>query len=76
MESTLVRGSDSVMSVLSTKVYEQTEAEAVEMFERRTRDELGVSAETFLAAYDSGNLPPEWSRESVFRLEMLLPSIR
>lgn len=64
------------MSMTSTTVSELTEAEAAEMFERRCQKELGVSARTFLAAYDAKRFPESWSREAVFRLEMLLPFIR
>lgn len=71
-------GTESEMStsVVSSTVTELTTEQASAMFERRCREELGVSSEEFLAAIAAGELPSGWSPEAASRLEMLLPFVR
>jgi hypothetical protein len=63
-------------SLVSSTVTELSSAEAAAMFERRCHEELGVTAEEFLAAVDAGRIPDQWACDSVARLEMLLPFVR
>ena len=62
--------------MMTSTVSELATTEAAEMFERRCREELGVSASEFLAAVDAGEIPDDWACDSVARLEMLLPFVR
>lgn len=64
------------MTVMDTRVVEVSEHQAADLFDRRCRAELGVSAVEFLLALDKRRLPKEWPAAAVARLEMLLPFIR
>lgn len=57
-------------------VNELSEEDAHELFDAACKRELQVSADEFLAAYDSDELPSEWSAEAVSRVEFLLPFVR
>lgn len=58
------------------QVREATMSEAMDLFERRCREELKVSADEFLAAHEAGSYPQEWDASSVSRVEFLLPFAR
>jgi hypothetical protein len=66
----------SVTDVTTSPVTELTVEEARAMFEKRCREELGVSADEFRAQIQSGDIPPDWPAEAVARLEILLPFAR
>lgn len=66
----------SSVDVAGVTVVELTPEEGRAVFDEQTRAELGVSGTDFLAAYQAGRLPSDWSAESVCRLEMLLPFTR
>ena len=58
------------------QVIEANMSEAVDLFERRCREELGVSAETFLRMHEVGKYPDRWDPAAVSRVEFLLPFAR
>lgn len=64
------------MSVMETSVVELTADAGLRILDRETRKELGVSAQEFLDAYESGEFPDEWDVTALSRLEMLLPLAR
>lgn len=57
-------------------IEELDEEQGRALFERACQRELGVSAEEFLAACDSGDLPDDWDLPAIQRLEFLLPFAR
>lgn len=57
-------------------VRELTQDEGVAAFDDACGRELGIAGEEFMRAHDSGEYPPQWSAESICRLEMLLPLAR
>lgn len=64
------------MSVMATSVVELTTDAGLRILDRETRKELGVSARTFIEAYESGEFPADWDVAALSRLEMLLPLAR
>ena len=60
----------------SSSATELTVEQARTMFDERCREELGVSAEEFLAAIKAKEIPKEWPADAVSRLEILLPFAR
>ena len=65
----------TVTDVKST-VTELTVEQARRMFDERCREELGVSADEFLAAIKAKDIPANWPVDAVSRLEILLPFAR
>ncbi|QDP95075.1 hypothetical protein FOE78_03350 [Microlunatus elymi] len=64
------------MSVMETSVVDLTADASLAILERESQRELGVSAQEFLGAYDSGRFPDDWDVAALSRLEMLLPLVR
>ncbi len=50
-----------------------TQAEGRELLDRRTRETLGLSAEEFIAAWESGALDDYPDHVEIMRLAMLIP---
>ncbi len=60
-------------SEASVTVHEVAEDESAALFAEACKRYLEVSPAVFLAAYESGNLPPEWHSDDISRVEFLLP---
>jgi hypothetical protein len=66
----------SVTDTASSTVTELTVEQARAMFDRRCREELGVSGDEFRARIKAKDIPADWPAEAVARLEILLPFAR
>ena len=58
------------------KVHKLSKAEALRLFDKAARRELGMSGEDFLRALDAGELEKDAERPNVAALLMLLPLVR